>query len=82
MDFLKSPGSRFRGWHFLITQDQDAGLSSGARRTPELKTSSRTPARFARRLGRKFFFEFCKDAFELWVSKFGQFLTISGDLGG
>ena len=60
--FLKSPGSMFRGWHFLISwgsdaspREPDAGLSSGALRAPELKTASGMPARFARRLRRKFF---------------------------
>ena len=37
------------------TGEPDAGLSSGALRAPELKTSSGMPARFARRLRRKMF---------------------------
>ena len=82
MHFLKSVGSRFRGERFLIWWDPDAGLSSGALRAPELKTASRTPARSARRLGERFFFVFCKDFFEFWVSNFGQFLTVSGDFRG
>ena len=82
MHFLKSPGSIFRVWHFLIWGDPDAGLSSGALRAPELKTTSRTPARSARRLDGKIFWDFCKDFFEFWVSNFGHFLIISGDFRG
>ena len=55
----------FRGWHFLPAccsdaspREPDDGLSSGALRAPELKTSSGMPARFARRLRRKIFLIF------------------------
>ena len=63
--FLKPPDSILRVWHFLISwgsdagpREPDAGLSSGALRAPELKTSSGMPARFARRLRRKNFLMF------------------------
>ena len=82
MHFLKSPGSGFRVYHFLIWERSDAGLSSGALRAPELKTAARTPARSARRLDERFFFDFCKDFFEFGVSNFGHFLAISGDFRG
>ena len=81
MQFLKSPGAMFRGWHFLITQDPDAGLSSGALRAPEPKTASRTPARSARRLGRNMFFCLVKDFLSLGsqiLVIFFPFRAISG----
>ena len=45
-------------WPDASRGDLDAGLSSGALRALELKAASGTPARFARRLRRKFFLIF------------------------
>ena len=62
-------------------REPDAGLSSGAPRALELKTASRTPARFARRLRRKIFLIFVTIFLSFgsrcWVM-FLQFRLISG----
>ena len=62
--------------------EPNAGPSSGAFHAPELRSASRTPACFALRSGRIFFFEFCKDFVEFWVSIVDQILTILGDFRG
>ena len=75
--FLGSPGSTFRVQHFRnwmgwvqASCGLDVGLSSGALRAPELRISSRTPARASRAPART------KDFFDFGVPNFGNCLAI------